>query len=540
MDATDGSDVLVSTDTTALTLTIDEAIDKVGFGTFQRILFWTIGIFSSADAVEILLLSYLSIVLQVDWHLTNTERAFIVSSVFFGSLVGAIVLGKVGDIFGRRVALLTVSSMTVTFGVLTAAAPSYPWLLVARTLVGVGVGAASITYDILAEFVPAEHRASSIMSVFYFWSVGSAYVSACAYLCLGVLSNNWRLLVLMCSLPCWVGLATTIFFIPESPHWLVTTQRKPEKALEILRKIAKQNGLDPTVIFPPGTLIISESSTRVTTKDEEEEEGGGAATASPTEKEHGDDVVPLETTPLNEKPTTSDNEELTGYLWIFSKDWSWIMFNLAIVTFGEGFLYYGVVLVITQIFAHEHNGTFHFNYIAIFLGSSAEIAGLYFTIPLLDRYGRLPPQAWFYILAGVSVAALCFVNSWQNQSNLQAVLLIVLSFLARAFVMGSTSSGCVMTPEILTTNVRATGHGFLNGIGHFGAAASPFILQATTPLPQIAMIVGVAGTILALSVLQLPETNGHTLGRMVVPRSWYHWCLSLLSDCSEKNRQDRG
>ena len=511
--------------------TIDEAIERVGYGNFQRVVFWTVGTFNSSDAIEILLLSYLSIVLQVEWNLTNTERAFIVSSVFFGALIGGNILGKFGDIYGRRQAFIAAASLMAVFGILTATATSYAWLLFFRSLVGVGVGALSVPYDILAEFLPQKNRANGLMANFYFWSAGAVYVSLSAYVSLGLLGNNWRLLVLMCSVPCIGGMIAGIIYIPESPHWLVSTKGKPEEALEILRRVAKQNSLDPTVVFPPGTIITNNTSTRM------EEE----MTTSSTEVGNTDNFVDVETTPLknmkdmnsvDSMTTTSDGKERTGYLWMFTKQWRWIMWNLMVAWFGVGFFYYGVILVVTQIFAHQHHSTFHFNYAAIIISSSAEVAGLFFTIPLLERYGRLWPQAWGYLLGGLSVVGMCYVNSLQA-STLQHAVLVVLAFFARAFAMSCTSCGWMVTPEILTTNVRTTGHGFLSGMARIGAAISPFVLQATTPLPQVATIVSSVAVVVALAVWQLPETKGQVLGKGVNQVSWYGWASMKMGECSE-------
>ena len=369
------------------------------------------------------------------------------------------------------------------------------------------------------------------MANFYFWSVGAMYVSLSAYVSLGLLGQNWRLLVLMCSVPCVSGMIAGITFIPKSPHRLVSTKGKPEEAFNILRGVTKQNGLDPTVIFPPGTVITSDTSTRM------EEE----TTMRSAEEASIEDVVDVKTTPLknmkdmnsvDSMTTTSDGKERTGYLWMFTKEWSWIMLNLMVAWFSIGFFYYSIILVVTQIFAHQHHSTFHFNYAAIIISSSAEVAGLFFTIPLLERYGRLWPQAWGYLLGGLSVVGMCYVNSLQA-STLQHAVLVVLAFFARAFAMSCTSCGWMVTPEILTTNVRTTGHGFLNGMARIGAAISPFVLQATTPLPQVATIVSSVAVVVALAVWQLPETKGQVLGKGVNQVSWYGWASMKMGECSE-------
>lgn len=51
-------------------------------------------------------------------------------------------------------------------------APSFEVLLILRCLVGVGIGAVSIPFDLLAEFVPSSQRGEFLMFIEYFWTIG--------------------------------------------------------------------------------------------------------------------------------------------------------------------------------------------------------------------------------------------------------------------------------------------------------------------------------------------------------------------------------
>lgn len=67
--------------------------------------------------------------------------------------VGAIVLGVMSDAHGRRPAFLLATLLVVAFGVLTTFAPSFWWLLLFRTLVGVGAGGMEVPFDLLGEII---------------------------------------------------------------------------------------------------------------------------------------------------------------------------------------------------------------------------------------------------------------------------------------------------------------------------------------------------------------------------------------------------
>lgn len=61
--------------------------DRLGMGLFQYRILVAAGLCFAADAMEVLLLSFLSIVLQDEWRLTDDETAFITSILFLGALV---------------------------------------------------------------------------------------------------------------------------------------------------------------------------------------------------------------------------------------------------------------------------------------------------------------------------------------------------------------------------------------------------------------------------------------------------------------------
>ena len=112
----------------------------------------------AADAMEVLLLSFLSIVLQQEWDLSRDKTAFITSTLFAGALIGTSVLGPLADTWGRRPVFLLAATMIAIFGVGTALVNNYEQLLVVMFIIGFGVGGLTVPFDTLAEFLPSEGR----------------------------------------------------------------------------------------------------------------------------------------------------------------------------------------------------------------------------------------------------------------------------------------------------------------------------------------------------------------------------------------------
>ena len=70
------------------------------------------------------------------------------------------------------------------FGILSAVAPSYGWLVFFRGVCGFGIGGANIPFDLLSEFMPASHRGQYLVLIEGFWIIGSLFVSKYKYVIL--------------------------------------------------------------------------------------------------------------------------------------------------------------------------------------------------------------------------------------------------------------------------------------------------------------------------------------------------------------------
>ena len=156
-------------------ITLDEALQNVELGWFHYRLLLISGLAFTADAIEVSLLSCLSVSVADEWNLNDNQVASITSVVFGGSLLGSLfVWGPIADRFGRRIAFILGSAMITICGILSALAPNLEFLLVMRFLVGVGVGSGFVPFDLLAEYLPPSHRGRFLMNINYFWYVSSS------------------------------------------------------------------------------------------------------------------------------------------------------------------------------------------------------------------------------------------------------------------------------------------------------------------------------------------------------------------------------
>jgi len=456
-------------------ISMDTAMERLGMGPFQYRLMACLGLFFAADAMQVLQLSFLVVVLGVDWESSHLDIA--ASSVFVGALVGTLVWGPMADKAGRRPVFLAAASCVSAFGLVASMTSSVLGLTCAIFGVGFGIGGLTIPFDILAEFSPAEGRGGNLLFIQYFWTTGSLFVVLVAYTTLHGDHDRWRLFVALCTLPCFISLVIGYIFVPESARWL-STQERTEEALQILRDAAEENGLDPDVVFPVDTELIPEPH---------------HPEASIRDLLH---------------PRWRKN---TLYTWGV-----WLMF-----TFG----YYGTIMATTEVFSNQADSSrmllaananttdgteaYGFDYGAIFVSSAAEFLGTTGAILAVDTYGRIPSQVVSYTAGGISVFLLCFFAAARAHKS----ILLTFGFIARSFEMAATCVTWVATAEIFATEVRGVGHATSNAVARIGAMACPFLINnRSNSLLTIGLVMLFTHSYIVWCVLHLPETNGVDLG----------------------------
>lgn len=221
------------------TLSFDEAIQQIGFGRFQKKLMALCGLSWAGDAMEILLISFVLIDIGKQWSLSNEQKGWIQTAIFLGMLAGAFIWGRLSDLIGRKIGFISTVAIASGFGLLSAFAPSFGWMIFLRAMTGFGVGGMlPVDYSIFAEYLPNEKRGRYLVLLESFWALGSILAAGLAWL---IIPNfGWRWLLAVSALP-----GILILFIrreiPESPRFLMVKGRT-EEARRVLDLVAKING----------------------------------------------------------------------------------------------------------------------------------------------------------------------------------------------------------------------------------------------------------------------------------------------------------
>jgi sugar porter (SP) family MFS transporter len=162
----------------------------------------------------------------VPYNLHGLALGYLVSGASLGAAAGAILAGPASDRFGRKVLLIVDAGIYALGAILSAVAPDAAVLLIARTLIGLAIGADSaIATAYIAEYAPKDRRGSLAMLQQWMITVGIlvSYIVALiifAAFPASAASSGWRLVLGLGAVPALIGLGFRTQ-MPESPRWLL-------------------------------------------------------------------------------------------------------------------------------------------------------------------------------------------------------------------------------------------------------------------------------------------------------------------------------
>ncbi|WP_426886224.1 MFS transporter [Streptomyces sp. BH105] len=442
-----------------------DRLDRLPVGPWHRRLTAIVGVGAFFDLYEVFLGGVLAAALAESWHLSGTEKSWLIASGFLGMFVGANVLSVLADRFGRRKMFLVNLGLYSLFSLACAFAQDATQLSVLRFLAGLGLGAELVLVDTyLAEFLPRKVRGRYIAWAYTLGFVGvpvAALLGArlvAKHELLGI--DGWRWLLVAGALgAAFIQILRTR--LPESPRWLVARGRTAE-AEAVVGAIA-----DAAIQAPPAI--------------EARGPGQSPETATPDHQK-----VPLR---QMFKPPYARR---TAMWWIFQ-----ILQTVGYYGFGS------LAPVVLQ--AKGHTVTESLSYAALsYLGYPV---GSALSVPLIDRIERRT----LIILSALGIAAFGLVFGFAEASWLIVGAGFLLTVCSNVF----SNAFHVYQTEIFPTGMRSSAIGIAYSLSRLTSVVLPFVaIDVLDDLGADAVFIG-SGVLMLLLCLNVrilgPRTTGRSL-----------------------------
>jgi MFS transporter, SP family, major inositol transporter len=169
--------------------------------------------------------------LKDDLGLTTFQQSTVVSVLLFpGAALGALLAGPVADRLGRRRTLLFCGVVFLVGAAGCSLAPGFGFMVAARVLLGLGVGAAAVICPVyLAEMAPRDRRARMVTINELMIVTGQLLAFAINSLIDQTIGGAgvWRVMLGIAAVPA-LALLIGMTVLPESPRWFALKGRIPE------------------------------------------------------------------------------------------------------------------------------------------------------------------------------------------------------------------------------------------------------------------------------------------------------------------------
>ncbi len=441
--------------------TVTDLLNDAPSSTFHRRTVIISGVGFFTDAYDLFVIGTAAALVATQWHLSTLQTSWVTGAAILGAFVGAFTFGRIADVIGRKKVYVTVAVIMILGAVASAFAPDLIFLIVARLVLGLGIGGDyPVSAVFMSEYANRQDRGRLVGLVFSMQALGLIVGPLVALLLLSSGLGDgltWRILLGLGALPA----AAVVYLrskMPESPRYLAQVRGESDRAAQDLQR------------FSEGVI------------------------AEPTESTVGAGRLRL-------REFLSDRRMLKLLLGTAG---AWFLFDYA---------YYGNTLSLPIILKEVNPVASLETKLLWSLGMFVIFAvpGYLLAVAKMDRIGHRRLQ-----FIGFSVMAVCFgvlaVVPPLTQYVAPFLAIFGLSYFFVQF--GPNMTTFVLPSEVFPVSMRTTGHGVAAGIGKLGAFVGVFLVPVLQDHIGLRGLLGVAGVAalagFAVTTL-LPEPAGRTL-----------------------------
>ena len=248
---------------------IARRLDSIAVNRMHHRIAWAVGLGLFFDIYEIFLSGAIGTALKTEFAIGGNDLKLVLASAFLGMFFGAAFLSRLADVVGRKRAFMFNLMWFSAWSLIAAFSPD-PWFLIlARFLAGVGVGAEYPVADsYLSDVLPKRHLGRlaawtytcSFVAVPF---VGFLSLALTGHELIGI--DGWRILLALGALGAFL-VTMMRRALPESPRWLASRGRTEEayRALEQIESGFPTTDIDRDEHVEPITYTGYPASTAAT------------------------------------------------------------------------------------------------------------------------------------------------------------------------------------------------------------------------------------------------------------------------------------
>ncbi|OUM56229.1 hypothetical protein PIROE2DRAFT_21637 [Piromyces sp. E2] len=448
-----------------------------------------------------------------NFHVPNVTDGLTKGAASWGTLVGQLVFGVLGDKMGRKknYAIVLIILIVSTIGCSLAGPSKVGWgictmIAIWRFFLGIGIGGDyPMSAVITSEFATVNRRGFMIASVFAMQGIGILFASVLTVLLLlmfkGKIESNldyldvvWRICIAMGAVP-------SIFTL----YYRITFPETPRYAMDV------QGDIDAGIKSAKAAM--------------------GSSKSSPEENAEIEEAIAVRAV---EKPAAAG--QVATNTWKGFKEhfgqWRYgkILLGCALSWFLLDLAFYGLNLnqsIVLEAIGYgdkpnqtAYDSIWNKSIGNLIIAAIGTVPGYWVSVLLIEKIGRKPIQLMGFAVIGtcLTIIAIFFHKIINYSKILFFVIYIICQFF---FNFGPNMTTFVIPSEVFPTRFRTTAHGMSAASGKLGAiiAAHTFsvIKDIGGPTGSNNFIQGLFGILAGMMFLGfivstfLPETKGKTL-----------------------------
>jgi len=231
-------------------LDVDRLVDEQKIDRFNVLVVGLCFLAMLADGYELMALAFAAPELMRAWDIEASALGIVHTASLLGILIGAPLLGHVGDSYGRRTAILTASVICGLSTLSMALAANLEQMFVLRLIAGVGIGGLMPnTIALTSELSPRRYRAMMVVLMFVGITLGGGLPSLIAA---GLVPRfGWEVLFVIGGIFPLAVAGLLAVRLPESVKFLAARPDRHGELLNVLRRMR------PELELPEDSRVVS-------------------------------------------------------------------------------------------------------------------------------------------------------------------------------------------------------------------------------------------------------------------------------------------